>query len=158
MSSLLEALGWAIDRSSWWGSASTDVLLDAPVPMGHRRARRLDPALVQALAHAGAEGTFARAPGRLTAAMARFRRWHGQRVTGKTVTAGTSMVMLQYQGAGQAAFSETATPVLSVALDGTRMDGRDTLYVAVYAPATALAIWAPPQAADLALLAPRDVR
>eukprot|EP00974_Lingulodinium_polyedra_P023082 2228317-Lingulodinium_polyedra.AAC.1 len=68
-----------MDRSGWWQAASRDALARAPVPMGNKRARRLDPALLQAMGSTMAEGTWARTPGRLVAAMARFRHWRVRR-------------------------------------------------------------------------------
>eukprot|EP00974_Lingulodinium_polyedra_P064080 6189498-Lingulodinium_polyedra.AAC.1 len=50
--SLLCWLGWVLEASSFWGNASTDALVDAPVPVAARRARRLGRGLVVALARA----------------------------------------------------------------------------------------------------------
>eukprot|EP00974_Lingulodinium_polyedra_P091876 8904909-Lingulodinium_polyedra.AAC.1 len=52
--------------------------------------------------------------------------------------------MLEYMRVGRETFSPDKVAVLSVALDGTRMDQRDTLYCALYAPSLRLAMWAPP--------------
>eukprot|EP00974_Lingulodinium_polyedra_P079723 7720129-Lingulodinium_polyedra.AAC.1 len=54
--------------------------------------------------------------------------------------------MLQYQELGQRVFAAARVPVLSVALDATRVDLRETLCCALYSPLLALGVWAPPQA------------
>eukprot|EP00974_Lingulodinium_polyedra_P088644 8595615-Lingulodinium_polyedra.AAC.1 len=89
--------------------------------------------------------------------MSRFRRWHRQRVGVHAVADGVQMALVRYGAACREELRLERAPVLSVALDGTRMDTRDTLYVAVYAPGLQVAAWAPPQAlaSALRLLPPR---
>eukprot|EP00974_Lingulodinium_polyedra_P057168 5500626-Lingulodinium_polyedra.AAC.1 len=50
-----------------------------------------------------------------------------------------------YWVAGREAFDPARVAILSVALDGTRMSGKDTLYVALYSPELQRALWCPPQ-------------
>ena len=143
---LLCLLAWAIERGPLWAQSSPDVLVDAPMPLAGRRARRIPLAIKRGLADEIRKGTFFRTPGFLGAALARFAKF-GDRVAKRNKAEdGCRRFVYDSWQAGRAQFGPARVKVISVAFDGTRMAGRDTLYSALYARGIAKAMWLPPQA------------
>ena len=122
-----------------------DPLLDAPVPMATTRARRIDPVLKSALAREACEGGLVRTGAKATALLHRIRRWGKRRVGASTGNQTIQLRVGQYARAAEDEFSRPEHNVLSVAMDASRVSGKDTLYLAVFSPKTQKAFWAPPQ-------------
>ncbi len=53
--------------------------------------------------------------------------------------------VVQFWKEGRRVFEDCA--IVNIALDATRMGGRDTLYTAMYSPDLKRAVWCPPQVA-----------
>lgn len=144
--SLLCWLGWVVESAQFWATAPQDPLLDAPVPLANRRARRLDKHMLQAVGESMGSSRALNAPGRVTEILARFRRWRGKSRLGRSsAMSGLDMRLQRYQAAGQQALSPEASPMLGAAFDGTRMGQKDTFYTCIYSPSQGIGMWAPPQ-------------
>eukprot|EP00974_Lingulodinium_polyedra_P012258 1182595-Lingulodinium_polyedra.AAC.1 len=70
--SLLCTLGWLIEGGALWERASDDAFLNAPVPKGRQRNRRLDPAIPRAMAVEVSANVVGRTGGQLAKAMTRL--------------------------------------------------------------------------------------
>eukprot|EP00974_Lingulodinium_polyedra_P009554 915866-Lingulodinium_polyedra.AAC.1 len=71
----------AIESGGFFHSGSIDALVDAPLPGGTLRSRRLDPAVVNALAHeASKQGSVVRTPGKLAKVLHRMAKRGRQRL------------------------------------------------------------------------------
>ena len=66
------------DASPMFDAAISDALTVAPVPMGEKRARRLDIHCMKAVGRVVGEGIGGRTAGNLTKTLARFRKWAGK--------------------------------------------------------------------------------
>ena len=143
--SLLCWLGWQMENSNLWASASTDALLDAPVVRGLRRDRRLGKAFLRAVAQAMAEGAWSRTPGRIGWAISRFRKCQNLVVEGAAVRSQEAKELFLYREHSQTVMSALKEPIISFVCDGTRMGQRDYLFSAAYAPTQKLAFWCSPQ-------------
>ena len=142
---LMSWIAFHIECGPWWGEMSEDAIVDAPVPMATSRARRIDPVLKGQLAKTGNEGTLVRSGGKAVALLHRIRKWKINRM-GRTM--GNDSVTFrqgQYAKAGRAVFDPTRCNIICLSLDASRVSGKDTLYVAMFAPQLGKAMWCPPQ-------------
>ena len=133
-------------RGGAWERSSIDALLHAPMLVGPSRARRVDPQLADVVAQAAGEGNLARTGLRALAVAARFR---GLSLRTAQLAVGNVKVekrVIAYSQAQKRTFQATRTPMIHVALDGTRMGGRDMFYSVIWSGALGMASWAPPQA------------
>ena len=146
IASLAQYLGMMAERVQFWDACCTDALLSASVPTGAKRARRLDPLLVDALGKMAGEGVLARSGSAASANMHRFRRFTKKQLANSTANTAAGRRAYVYWQAGQRAFSADRVRVVSMALDGSRMGGRDALFSCLYSPRQEVAVWCPPQA------------
>ena len=144
--SLVMCLAWLVDRSDLWEGASSDALLDAPVVTGAKRVRRLDPNLVRAVAQEAGRRTSGRTGGAVSKSLHRFRRWGSTHLGVTVANAAGARRVWEYWRAVRRAFHQPDLSTVSVCLDGTRMSGKDTLYITVCLPEAGIAAWCPPQA------------
>ena len=124
---------------------SENALEDAPVPMAVARTRRIDPLLRQQLGQEAGRATSARTGAKAVQLMHRIRRWKVRRISD---TADSSVVegrAALYEQSCRDAFGPDRCRHLSIALDASRVGGRDTLFLAVYSPELGEAMWLPPQ-------------
>ena len=143
--SLICWLAWAIEQGPYWDMGSDDALMSAPV-LRSQRARRLNPTLQDAVAQAAASGEMARS-GRKVVQQLRKYLWHGaQKIADSTANAMMATRVWRYCNQGRHEFAKHKVRIVSVSFDATRMDGKDTLYLNMYAPALQKAMWLPPQA------------
>ena len=145
MRGLLSALAFDMEAGPWWARMSTDAIHDAPVPLAVARARRVDPNLRSQLGKEAGKGTLARTGGKSVVLLQRVRKWKVKALGRAVGEAGVESRVAWYWTGGQEFFSPDKCHVLSVALDATRMSGRDTLYLAAYSPELGKGFWLPPQ-------------
>ena len=81
----------------------------------------------------------------MSRSMTRLRRWSSNIISDTLANAASSRRVWEYWSALPKIFGEQGPVVLSVALDGTRMSGKDTLYMVAYSSKDDVAAWAPPQ-------------
>ena len=124
----------------------SDASLDAPVPQGRLRAKRIDPNLRDEVAPMLSAGSLSRTSVHVSKLLARVRKW-------KVKVVGPDLASVLWRRdrpttcvQGESFFSQPHVTTVSVTLDATRMSGRDTLYVALYSPYLDLDFWCPPQA------------
>ena len=146
--SLFVSIAWMLDHSDLWSTSSSDALVDAPVPIGAKRARRLDGNLLQAVAREAGSGAAGRTGGAVARSMKRYRRWSTTRLSDAVANLAAGRRVFDYWRKLQQVFSRVDQPVLSVCMDGTRMSGKDTLYATLYSPAMGMGAWCPPQVAQ----------
>ena len=145
--SLIRWLAWGIDHGKVWGDASTDALMDAPMQRGPKRLRRLDPMLGEAMAKLAGQGQMARTGATSMQIAMRMRRWVAKKSTCKHGNVFIKTRQARYLTmVREAAMPAQKSPIISVAMDATRMGGRDTMYLALYMPALGVGFWCPPQA------------
>ena len=137
---------FVLEQSKWWLAMSSDAVLDAPVPQGPKRARRLDPNLRQQLGKMASEGDLSRTGGHAVKVMARMRQWNIKKMCQRTGQKTVEHRVATYAEEVQGTLSGENVNIVSLAFDGTRMSGKDTLHCDVYSPELQLASWAPPQA------------
>ena len=145
--SLLCWCGWVLSEGDFWSSASTDALVDAPVPRGPRRARRLDRAFVRSLTTGLAEAAWSRTPGRIASAIGRFRKARLPIVQVGSIVASEARHLYQYRERSREALCPSAEPIISFVCDGTRMGKKEVLFSAACGVKSGLAVWCPPQVA-----------
>ena len=145
--SMLCCIGFVVEHGPLWDESSIDALMDAPVPLGPKRARRLDPALTSAVAAAAGSGdVLGRTGGAVARSLARVRKWGSKRVKKDFANKAVRRRNHWYGKAMREEASSTRTRVVSLAMDGTRVGGKDMFYSAMYLPETGRAFWCPPQA------------
>ena len=110
------------------------------------RARRVDPTLRDQLGREAGQGGLTRTGSKAIDLMHRARRWHVKRLHDNTGLDAVETRAWQYHEEGSEAFAPGSCNVVSCALDASRVGGRDTLFVALYAPELKKALWCPPQA------------
>mgnify|MGYP006875406053 CR=1 FL=1 len=118
----------------------------APVPMGPHRARRIDPELKKAIGEQVGQGDMGKTGGMLARSLARARRWPMKKISEKVANNAIGIRVAAYAQEARVVFAPENVSIVSMALDGTRMGGRDTLYSVLYSPERNVAAWAPPQA------------
>ena len=138
-------LSWVIEQGPWWSRMSRDAFNDAPVPTATRRARRIDPALRDAIAAMGSQGKIARSGPQSVRILERVRKWKVKLIGDRTGDCAINQRQARYWQAGQDLFSGANVLTVSLALDATRMAGKDTLYLAMYSPDLDKSMWCPPQ-------------
>ena len=142
-------LAFAIEGKLRGAKGTSDALVAAPVPRGHKRARRLDPNLVTSIADEAGKGQMSRTGRQVVQALARMR--FGKRI-GMSIRAGNQTVprlIGQYYRFCCGLFRNPVPSCISLAFDATRMNGRDTLYCALFDCETLVGCWCPPQAPSL---------
>eukprot|EP00974_Lingulodinium_polyedra_P056876 5471132-Lingulodinium_polyedra.AAC.2 len=127
-------LGWHAETAGWWQRMSEDAFLDAPVPRAAKRARRIDPHLREQVAQMASKGGLCRTGGQASNLLQRVRRWKVRLLGRSVANEAVGQRMVRYLGAGRAAFSTSSVQVASVALDASRVGGRDCLYLALFSP------------------------
>ena len=143
--SLLAALAFDVDAGPWWDEMSENALTDAPVPMAVKQCRRIDPILKEQLGQEAGRAQAARTGAKAVQLMHRIRRWKVRRISD---TAGSSAIAARaclYKQSCRENFGPDRCKHLSIAMDASRVGGRDTLYLALYSPELSEAMWLPPQ-------------
>ena len=78
--SMIISIAYLLDTSlPVWAEASTDALIDCPVPVAHKRSRRIDPSLKRAIGHAIAQRVGGATAGKMHQTLSRFRKWGAKR-------------------------------------------------------------------------------
>ena len=138
-------LSWMLETGPLWRSASSDAL-DIPAPRGPRRARRLNPHLLDALGKVAGEGDLARSGAKaaqvLRFALRRRGLWHG--VGKRAGNEAQNTRAKRYRLCSGEAMDSSKVRVLSVAMDASRVGGKDTLYTAMWAPELSQGCWGDP--------------
>ena len=139
-------LACCIEWGSWWARASGDAL-DTPAPQGVSRVRRLNPHLVDAMGQAAGSGELGRTGAKIGKVLRfAFRRRGGKQ--GMAVRTANRVIKdrpKRYRECCQEAFHHSKVRIVSIAMDATRVSGRDTQYHAAFAPELQRACWADPQ-------------
>ena len=104
------------------------------MPVGRKRARRIDPQLRQAIGAEVGQDTMGRSGGAFARSLARARMWPCRRIGDAFANNAMAVRVQSYVTDMAAVFSVQRTSVISMALDGTRMNGKDTLYAAMFSP------------------------
>ena len=140
---VLCAVAWRLERGAWVSTATTD-LLQAPLPQGPVKRRRLRTALTHHAAQAVAEAHIGRSGRAVFDALQRFRS-----VVAKTrVSRANEWCRLRvaaYWAYGRALLRTAPKPWFSLAWDGTRAGGKEALFAALYTHALGVGMWLPPQ-------------
>ena len=144
LGSLLRAIAWHIERSGIWERASGDALVDAPVPQGLKRSRRLDPELRRSMAEAVGQQVAGRTSLKLSVAFNRFRQFHRIAVSARQVDRGLWDRLFAYLQLGRTTFTPARTQIVGLVGDGTRVDKHDYNFYALYSPSLDIAMWCPP--------------
>ena len=125
---------------------STDALKCAPVPRGDKRARRLDPLLLAAISAEAGSGRVCHTGRKVVAMLHRFRVMPREVLEERTGSTLDAKSVLQYLEAGQAFWRGEEWHTVSLAMDATRVGGRDTLFSCLFDPLRKVGCWAPPLA------------
>ena len=142
--SMIISIAYLLDTSlPVWAEASTDALIDCPVPVAHKRSRRIDPSLKRAIGHAIAQRVGGATAGKMHQTMSRFRKRGAKRFGVEICSSAVGGRVRSYIRNGKEKMHKQRH--VSISLDGTRMSGKDTLYCALYAPRLKQAVWLPPQ-------------
>eukprot|EP00974_Lingulodinium_polyedra_P048651 4671540-Lingulodinium_polyedra.AAC.1 len=124
-----------LEAGPFWDSCSADPLTAAVAPRGHQRARRIDRHLKRAVVVAAGTKEGGRTPGKVVLYMRRWRLWGElEGIEGHNFHKEMAKEMGTYLARGREVFAPGKCCVVSLALDATRLSGRDTLYMALYAP------------------------
>ena len=143
--SLLCWVGHVGDRQELWETMSTDALVNAPIPMAAKRARRLDPLLVDALAKCANVGELARSGSQAVAITVRWRKFLKPSMSTAVGNLFPGRRARVYFDKGREAFHSSRVRTVAIAVDVAIMGGRDTLYSVLYSPQQQYALWCPPQ-------------
>ena len=143
--SLLAALSLHIEASNWLDTMSPDAISHAPVPMAITRARRVDPVLREQLAQEAGTGSIARTGGKAVTLLRMIRIWKVRRASNSVGHRAIEARAASYLRGCRNAFQPEHCNVVTVAMDASRMGGRDTMYLALYSPELKQACWLPPQ-------------
>ena len=138
-------IAFLLESGPLWGAASVDDT-DIPAPRGPRRARRLNPRLLNALATMAGQGKLART-GSKAAATLRFalkRRGLLQGVKDSKANEAQLDRAKRYRDSAKEDFHVSKVRVLSVASDASRVGNRDIMVSSLYSPETDLACWGDP--------------
>ena len=134
-----------LERGPFWDRGTTDALVAAPVPRGAKRARRLDAALAEAVAAAAAKREGGRTSGQVLKHVQRFRAWRGTGPNAKRLCQREETRLCRYRALAREVFAPERCHTVSVALDATRLSGKDMLFLAMCSPQASQATWCPPQ-------------
>lgn len=118
--------------------------LDAPVPQGRQRARRLHKELKQGVVDLILETKVAKSGGHALRIVKRFKHMTRNLCSSGFNRADQAEAMA-ILAAASAHFKEHDEPFVSLAWDATRISGRETLWTACCSPSSNHAAWAPPQ-------------
>ena len=143
--SLLCSLAFLLDASPLFATSQDDALCVAPVPMGARRARRIDDNLRREVGREVGRGISGRTAGTVTATMQRFRRWKTRRFGTKPASNAVSGRVKSYIRESKNKMGGRSGRKVCVAFDGTRMGQQDVMHSAVHSVGAGLPAWAPPQ-------------
>ena len=145
-----ELLCWAafaIESGPLWAAASRDAA-DIPAPRGPKRARRLHPKMLDAVGKLAGEGHVARSGAKavrvLRFALRRRGLWQG--CSASTANDAQLTRARRYRDSAAAQMHHSKSSVLSVAMDASRMGGRDVLYSALWACGQRKGCWGDPMA------------
>ena len=128
-----------------WERASADAC-DVPAPKGVKRARRLNPIMLDAVAKMAGEGLVARTGGKaarvLQFALHRRGMWQGCAKATANLALGTRAQ--RYRDSAAEVFACAPVGALSVAFDASRVGGRDMLLTAMWSGSLQIGCWGDP--------------
>ena len=150
-------LAFLLEGGAWIEGSSADHLT-APLPMGNVRRRDIPRRVRDAVGEAAGSGQIGRSGRAVMAVMHRFSRRQAAKMSNSGRAANKYLVqrVKQYWHKVRSAFRAPGARIFSIALDATRVAGKDMLFQALYVPELGAAAWLPPQARlkDLATLPP----
>ena len=138
-------LAWIIEAGSLWGTAASDPV-DIPAPRGARRVRRMHPQMTNALAKLAGEGVVARTGAKMAKVLklALRRRGLAHGAGDSAANEAQKTRAKRYRESAGAAFHHANVSVLSVAMDASRVVGKETLYSALWSCETKQGCWGDP--------------
>ena len=139
---LLRWLG-AVLETGYRAKGSTNALVSAAVPTAAVRAKRVDPLLKKEIARAAGSMELVMSAAKVIKGLHCFHKLSALRE--KSGAAFVEEGVGRYYHAVKDFFQNPAPTRMCLAMDATRIDGKDTLYAALHDPSRALACWVPPQ-------------
>lgn len=142
---LLVWAAWVLELGGVWGEASAEAE-DLPAPRGPKRARRMNPRYLDGIAKLAGEGKVGRTGARLTRVL-RLAERRRKAMYGVAERTGNQAVITRakrYRECAAEAMQHGRVQVLSVSFDASRVDGKDTLYSALWSPQQGLGCWGDP--------------
>ena len=138
-----------LEHSEWYASQSTDAL-QIPVLQGPSRRRHLDSAFKTQVAREAAQGRMGTSGVKIVRALRCFQNC-GYSVADRPKDANSwnELVLAAYHNNAVTHYRGTRVQFVSLATDGTRLGGRETVLTAFCAPETQLCYWCPPRVGRL---------
>ena len=138
-------LAWALESGPLWEKASSDAC-DIPAPRGPKRARRLNPHMLNALGKLAGQGVVARTGAKAAKVLgfALRRRVFLDGVAKRTANEVQSTRAKRYRETAAKHMASSKVGVLSVAMDASRVSGKDTLYTALWGSDVGRGCWGDP--------------
>lgn len=140
---LLFLVSHFIEEGAWVRGASTD-FLQAPLPQGPKRRRRIATHLKEAVAAEGAKAGVGRSGAKVLQVVSRTKGCKQIKREGHANTFDSSRVARYWQG-GKAVLRRMPRPWVSVTCDATRAGGQDMLFSALHVASLDRSMWLPPQ-------------
>ena len=142
---LLCFLAFLIERRTPWLRAASADFLQAPLPRGKKRTRRLSKHLKDAIAQAAADRSVAPSGARV---LQQMHRWKGvlKRIRCGHANLNVWGHLAAYWTAAQTLATRVQRPAFGLAWDATRVDGKEMLFSALFFCSLLKGFWLPPQA------------
>ena len=142
---IIEWVSLIIDYEGWFEALDDDPLA-TPMPMGPKHARNISTRLKEAVVQSAGKGDVFRSGAHVMHLMKRFkyRKMSGERPADSTANTWCEPITRKYLWCTRTEMVRSSHHVFSIAVDGTRLSGRDMLFGSISSPSARLAPWCTP--------------